>query len=139
MNAVVNLGVLTPGNDAEAKARLAATEALAEQAVADVIYLGEAGYDVAGVYERLNAERDGLVALRVAISTMGDEDFSAWLAELAAADTRLRALLDEVVRLRQRAAERSQFSGFGWGLGSALAVAGVGYFVWRRRGRGRRR
>ncbi len=137
------LGVVSPEVDGQMVGLLENLYALNEQISNDIVLLGRQGASAAvidGLQQR-NADFEAAVLVLQADRMVLEDDASAtaWLDRAARVGRTGADLVDATVKARGAAVERQRFMGLGWGLGSAVVVAGLGWWVWRNRGKRRRR
>ncbi len=136
------IGAVSPDVQGRMEAALEGLRVLEEQMINDIILLGRQGASE-GVLAKLQAARNAfgaeLVTLEAAMITADDASADAWFAGAQHLEASGLALLKSLGQKRSRAVEMQRFMGLGWGLGTAVVAAGLGWWVWRRRGGKRRR
>lgn len=115
---------------------------LHEQAMNNLQVMVAAGQDdpeLRAGLDNLGAKIEGL---RADIQTLPDDQgaIADWHARASTLQSQLGTFLDSSNRVRASTVEGSQIRGLLWGVGAAVAVAVLGYYVWRgRRGRTRKK
>jgi hypothetical protein len=137
------LGAVSPEVDGQMVGLLQNLYALNEQISNDIVLLGRQGASAAVIdsLQTRNGAFESAILLLQTDRVVIEDDASAgaWLDRAAQVGRTGADLVDATVKARGSAVERQRFMGLGWGLGSAVIVGGLGWLVWRQRGKRRRR
>ncbi len=132
------LSAVGPHDQEEMNIHLAQVEDLHAQAMNDLQVLVQSGGDPpAALKQRLDTFGAEIVAAQAAISMMSDDPdkVAAWHARVSDIQSRLATFIGVTSGARLQTTEQLQLRGLYWGVGTAVAVAALGYYVWRHKRR----
>jgi hypothetical protein len=132
------LSAVGPGDQEGMNIHLAQVEDLHAQAMNDLQVLAQSGAQVPpALKDRLDSFAAEIMAARAAVAMMSDDPqkVAAWHAQVSDLQSRLATFIGVTSDERLSVTEWLQLRGLYWGAGAAVAVAAIGYLVWRKRRR----
>ena len=132
------LSAVGPHDQEEMNLHLAQVEDLHAQAMNDLQVLVQSGATPPpALKQRLDSFGAEIVAAQAAIVMMSDDPakVAAWHAQVSDIQSRLRKFIGVTSGERLQTTEQLQLRGLYWGIGAAVAVAAIGYYVWRHKRR----
>lgn len=132
---VYMLGALPPDVESALNGRLADLGALQQQAVDDMILVGESGANITAFQSQLNTITQQIQVLQAELATLDVAGAATFAAQADQIKKQLLAILDQLAKLKQSNAGYLQNVGLQWGLGISLVVAALGYAVYTHRKR----
>lgn len=132
------LSAVGPADQEQMNLHIAQVEDLHAQAMNDLqVLVQSGGSPPPALQQRLDSFAAEIVAARAAIAMMSDDParVADWHAQVSNIQSRLTTFISVTSGERLKTTELLQLRGLYWGVGAAVAVAAIGYYVWRKKRR----